>query len=336
MKRLLEVEHLSIHFPTYAGRVQAVRDVSFSLDEAETLAIVGESGCGKSVTARAIMGLTERMGGVTAPESRICFEGRNILSYSRREWQDFRGGACGMIFQDALTSLNPTMKVGAQIAENMTNHRRVSAAQAKEEVIRLLRAVGLSNPEKRYHQYPHQFSGGMRQRVMIALALACQPKILIADEPTTALDVTTQAQILDILKQLQAKIGMSIVMITHDLGVVAGMAKRVLVMYGGKILEEGSNDQLFFETKHPYTLALLRSAPRMDLDCGQTLQSIEGNPPLLIAPPKGCPFSPRCRYCMKICKQRPPEFFSFGDGHRAACWLYHPDAPRDVIREACV
>lgn len=333
MEQLLEVEHLSIHFPTYAGKVQAVRDISFSLGQAETLAIVGESGCGKSVTARAIMGLTRQTMGVVSPESAIRFKGQNILTYTQNEWQAYRGGSCGIVFQDALASLNPTMKAGRQISENITNHKKVSPAEAKLEAIRLLRAVGLSNPEKRYHQYPHEFSGGMRQRVMIALALACRPKILIADEPTTALDVTTQAQILDILKQLQREMGMSIIIITHDLGVVAGMAKRVLVMYGGQVVEEGTSDQLFFETRHPYTLALLKSAPRMDLACGQELASIEGNPPPLIDPPQGCPFSPRCKYCMNICKRRRPERFSFGDTHKVACWLYHPDAPKVTLEE---
>lgn len=334
MEPLLRIEHLSVHFPTYAGDVQAVRDVSFSLDAAETLAIVGESGCGKSVTARSIMGLTQQTGGVTAQESAIYFADRNILDYTRKEWQAFRGGDCGIVFQDALTSLNPTMKVGRQISENITNHRQVSPAQAKQEAIRLLGAVGISHPEKRYHQYPHEFSGGMRQRVMIALALACQPKILIADEPTTALDVTTQAQILDILRQLQKELGMSIILITHDLGVVAGMAKRVLVMYGGQIVEEGTSDELFFETRHPYTQALLKSAPRMDLACGQELVSIEGNPPQLIQPPTGCPFSPRCKYCMNICKRRRPDRFAFSQTHKTACWLYHPDAPKVDMEEA--
>lgn len=328
MKRLLEVKHLSIQFPTYAGIVQAVRDVSFSLDYAETVAIVGESGCGKSVTARAVMGLTQRTMGVVASESEICFEGENILTYTEKEWQRYRGGKCGIIFQDAMTSLNPTMKVGKQIQESILNHKKVSRDAAKKESIRLLRAVGLANPEKRYHQYPHEFSGGMRQRTMIALALACQPQILIADEPTTALDVTTQAQILDLLKQLQKEMGMSIILITHDLGVVAGLVQRVLVMYGGKIVEQGLSEEIFFSPKHPYTYALLRSAPRIDLDCGQELIPIEGNPPLLIDPPQGCPFSARCKYCMKICKQQQPDVFSFGETHHAACWLYHPDAPK--------
>lgn len=334
MEPLLKIEHLSVHFPTYAGKVQAVRDVSFCLEPGETLAIVGESGCGKSVTARAIMGLTQQTKGVVSPESAIYYEGRNILTYSQKEWQDYRGGVCGIVFQDALTSLNPTMKVGRQIAENITNHKKVSSAQAWQEAIGLLKAVGISQPEKRCHQYPHAFSGGMRQRVMIALALACQPKLLIADEPTTALDVTTQAQILDILKQLQKELGMSIVLITHDLGVVAGMAARVLVMYGGQIVEEGTADELFMRTKHPYTRALLKSAPRMDLACGQELVSIEGNPPMLIDPPAGCPFAPRCKYCMNICKRQQPAQFAFGDTHKASCWLYHPDAPKVDLKEA--
>lgn len=334
MEPLLKIEHLSVHFPTYAGQVQAVRDVSFCLEPGETLAIVGESGCGKSVTARAIMGLTQQTKGVVSPESAIYYEGRNILTYSQKEWQDYRGGVCGIVFQDALTSLNPTMKVGRQIAENITNHKKVSSAQAWQEAIGLLKAVGISQPEKRCHQYPHAFSGGMRQRVMIALALACQPKLLIADEPTTALDVTTQAQILDILKQLQKELGMSIVLITHDLGVVAGMAARVLVMYGGQIVEEGTADELFMHTKHPYTRALLKSAPRMDLACGQELVSIEGNPPMLIDPPMGCPFAPRCKYCMNICKRQQPAQFAFGDTHKASCWLYHPDAPKVDLKEA--
>lgn len=333
MEPLLQVEHLQVEFPTYAGTVQAVRDVSFSLEPGETLAIVGESGCGKSVTARAILGLTEQTGGVVCPGSRILFQGRDIFTYKKKEWEAFRGGRCGIIFQDALTSLNPTMKVGWQIAENLINHRVCTRAQARKEAVRLLGAVGLPDPEQRWDQYPHEFSGGMRQRAMIALALACKPDILIADEPTTALDVTTQAQILDILRSLQKEMGMAILLITHDLGVVAGMAKRVLVMYGGKLLEAGEAEQIFYAPRHPYTRALLRCAPRMDLECGQELEPIEGAPPSLIDPPEGCPFAPRCSRCMKICRREMPEYFAFEPGHEGACWLAHPDCPRKAGKE---
>jgi oligopeptide transport system ATP-binding protein len=326
MKKLLEVKNLRVSYHTYAGEVQAVRGISFDIEKGETVAIVGESGCGKSVTAKTLMGLIQTPPGEIKEGSEILYNGKNILKYTNKEWLSYRGGESSIIFQDALTSLNPTMTAGNQIAENLIIHRKMRKAEALVESIEMLRLVGIPNPEKRIKQYPHEFSGGMRQRVMIAIALACNPKLLIADEPTTALDVTIQAQIIDLIKELQNKLGSAVILITHDLGVVADIADRIVVMYCGKVLEIGLCEEIFYEPKHPYTLALLNAVPRLDLKNKQKLISISGTPPDLIAPPKGCAFSTRCKYCMRICLKEEPEVKSFGDSHSAACWLHHPMA----------
>jgi len=294
MGKLLEVKNLKVSYHTYAGEVQSVRGVDFSLNEGETLAIVGESGCGKSVTAKSIMGLIQTPPGEMKKGSEIIYRGKNILEFNKKQLLNYRGAESSMIFQDALTSLNPTMTVGNQIIENIKTHNKISKKGAAEKAVEILKLVGIPNPEKRIKQYPHEFSGGMRQRVMIAIALACNPKLLIADEPTTALDVTIQAQIMDLIVELQNKFGTAVILITHDLGVVAGVAKNVIVMYSGKIMEYGSCDDIFYNSKHPYTRALLKSVPRLDLKNKQDLFQIEGTPPDLLAPPEGCPFSTRC------------------------------------------
>ena len=326
-EKLLQVQDLRVSYHTYAGEVQSVRGVSFAVEKGETLAIVGESGCGKSVTAKSIMGLIQDPGEIK-PGSRILYEGRDILKMKKREWRAYRGEQCAMIFQDALTSLDPTMRVGKQIAETLRVHGRAGKAEAAEKAVELLRRVGIPNPERRAQECPHQFSGGMRQRAMIATALACDPKLLIADEPTTALDVTIQAQIIDLMKQLQRELGAAIVLITHDLGVVAGIAKHICVMYSGKIVERGTSAELFYHPRHPYTWALLKAVPRLDLKNKQELATIEGTPPDLLSPPAGCPFCTRCRYCMPVCKEEMPPDTDFGGGHQAACWLHDPRAPK--------
>lgn len=330
MEKILEVKNLRVSYHTYAGEVQSVRGISFDVEKGEALAIVGESGCGKSVTSRAIMSIIEKPGEIKK-DSKIIYKGENILEFDKKQLQNYRGGECAMIFQDALTSLNPTMKVGKQIAENLIIHRGMGKGQAMDEAVKMLKLVGIPTPETRVNQYPHEFSGGMRQRVMIAIALACSPKLLIADEPTTALDVTIQAQIIELIKDLQQKIGSSVVIITHDLGVVADIADRVVVIYAGQIVEKGRTEEIFYNPKHPYTWALLNAVPRLDLENKQELYTIKGTPPDLIAPPKGCGFAQRCKYCMKICLEQQPETFTFEDGHEASCWLNHPDVPKDNI-----
>ncbi|WP_404988455.1 ABC transporter ATP-binding protein [Clostridium culturomicium] len=330
MGKLLEVNNLRVSYHTYAGEVQSVRGITFDVEEGEALAIVGESGCGKSVTAKSIMGLIKKPAGEIKAGSEILYRGQNILNFSKKEWSEYRGGESAIIFQDALAALNPTMTVGKQIAENLIMHKNMSKAEALKEAVNMLRLVGIPNPEERVKQYPHEFSGGMRQRVMIAIAFACDPKLLIADEPTTALDVTIQSQIMDLIKKLQKELNTSVILITHDLGVVANVAKRIVVMYSGNIVEKGSCEDIFYNPKHPYTLALLSAVPRLDLKNKQELASIEGTPPDLIAPPKGCPFSTRCKYCMEICCEKAPEYTEFGDGHVAACWLHHPYAAKEL------
>jgi oligopeptide transport system ATP-binding protein len=330
-RKILDIQDLSVSFDTYAGEIQAVRGVSFALYEGETLAIVGESGCGKSVTAKSIIRLNPE------PPARfrgghIIFDDKDITKLPEHEMRDIRGGRIGFIFQDPMTSLNPTMPIGKQIMENLLKHRNVSISEAKKLVIDMLKLVQIPNPEQRFNEYPHQFSGGMRQRVMIAIALVCNPELIIADEPTTALDVTIQAQILELMKDLQSKINTSIIMITHDLGVVANMSQRVIVMYGGKIIESGTKKNIFFSSRHPYTWGLLSSIPRVDIVKNQkTLTSIEGTPPDLFAPPSGCPFADRCEYAMNICRKKMPSSFQIADGHYSACWLNHPEASKVVI-----
>lgn len=327
-KPILEVNNLHVSFKMYKGEVKAVRGVSFTLNKGDVLAIVGESGCGKSVTAQTIMRLIP-----TPPsfikEGSILFDGKHeITKLSESQMEHVRGQEMGMIFQDPMTSLNPTMTIGAQISEGIRKHQKVNKAEALQRAANLLTLVGMSNPQERIHQYPHELSGGMRQRVMIAISLACNPKLLIADEPTTALDVTIQAQIIDLLRDIQSETDTSIIIITHDLGVVAEMAKRVIVMYAGKIVEQGNLNEIFYQSRHPYTWGLLRSVPRLDSDSSSELSSIPGTPPDLFAPPVGCAFAARCPYAMQICKEQDPEHFEVSATHSSACWLMHPDAPK--------
>ena len=324
--QLLRVRGLEVSFKTYAGEVQAVRDVSFDLRQGETLAIVGESGSGKTVTAKSLMGLLPEANTMIKGGEAI-FEGQDLLKLSEKQMQKVRGSRIAMVFQDPMTSLDPTMKVGKQIEESLKKHLGLSGQRARERAVELLTLVGIPNPEGRVRQYPHQFSGGMRQRVVIAIALACDPQILIADEPTTALDVTIQAQILDLLRELQERIGTSIILITHDLGVVANIADRVAVMYAGKVVETGTLREVFYDPQMPYTWGLLASIPLPTADRSQELIPIPGSPPDMLDPPKGCPFTARCPYSMRICAEEMPEYTSFSAEHKAACWLHHPMAP---------
>ncbi|KMZ41863.1 MULTISPECIES: ABC transporter ATP-binding protein [Bacillales] len=326
-QHLLTIDNLRVNFKTYGGEVQAVRGVSFYVDKGETVAIVGESGCGKSVTAQAIMGLIPNPPGKIVG-GRVVFEGAEISHLPKKELLGIRGTQIGMVFQDPMTALNPTMKVGTQIVEGFVRSHQVSREEARKRAIEMLSLVGIPDPEKRIDQYPHQFSGGMRQRVVIAIALACQPKLVIADEPTTALDVTIQAQILDLLKRLQEEQELSVVIITHDLGVVAEIAHRMVVMYAGMVVETGTVEDVFANPRHPYTWGLMRSLPRLDEGEKQRLIPIEGGPPDLFHPPVGCPFAARCDFAMEICEQQMPVTSEFGRGHQAACWLHDPRAPR--------
>jgi oligopeptide transport system ATP-binding protein len=324
---VLRVSDLQISFSTYAGEVQAVRGASFDLRQSETLAIVGESGSGKSVAARSIMRLNPESNTIVRG-GEIVFEGEDLLKLSEKRMLDIRGPKIAMVFQDPMTSLDPTMRVGRQIMESLKLQLSMSGRQAAERAVELLKLVGIPNAEDRLKQYPHQFSGGMRQRVVIAIALACDPQVLIADEPTTALDVTIQAQILELLRELQERLGMSIVLITHDLGVVANTAHRIAVMYGGKIIETGTVREIFYNPKMPYTWGLLASIPLPTADRSQDLIPIPGTPPDATDPPKGCPFAARCPYAMRICEEEMPGYTTFSDEHRAACWLHHPMAPK--------
>ncbi len=305
MQPLLSVENLTVKFHTYAGTVQAVRSVSFTMNAGEILGIVGESGCGKSVTASSLLGLIPTPPGEIAA-GRILFAGEDIAGMDEKALCKLRGNAISMIFQDPMTSLNPVLTVGRQLTECFTTHQKLSRAEAAERAVAMLRLVGIPAPEVRLGQYPHQLSGGMRQRVMIAMALAMNPRILIADEPTTALDVTIQAQIIDLMKKLNSELGTAIILISHDLGVVAGLCERVLVMYAGQVVEAAPVAALYARPRHPYTIGLLDSVPRLDA-ARSRLTSIEGQPPDLLAPPPGCAFSPRCRYAMRVCEQAPPS-----------------------------
>jgi len=324
----LEVDRLAVSFDTYGGVVQAVRDVSFKLRKGRTLAIVGESGCGKSVTMQSIMGLIPMPPGrITQGSARL--NGDELLGISQRALNAIRGNRVGMIFQDPMSSLNPTMTIGRQIAETLVVHRGLSTSAARKEVLELLRLVQIPEAEKRIDQYPFEFSGGMLQRVMIAMAIACKPEVLIADEPTTALDVTIQAQILNLLKDLQERYGLSIILITHDLGVVARMAHDVAVMYAGQVVEAGSVDDIFYRSAHPYTLGLRAAMPSNDPE-KRTLRIIPGSPPDLFAPPPGCAFAARCPHAMRLCHEHAPPLY--GTGHIARCWLHHPQAPESPVR----
>lgn len=330
---LLEVKNLRINFKTYAGLVQAVRGVDFTLAKGETLAIVGESGSGKSVTSNALMRLIPQPAG-RYEDGQILFEGKDLLKLSEREMESIRGNEIAMIFQDPMTALNPTMRVGKQIMEVILTHKKgVSKEAAKQRAIELLAEVGIPDPERRFKQYPHEFSGGMRQRVVIAIALAAEPKILIADEPTTALDVTIQAQILELMKKIQEKNGNAIIFITHDLGVVANVADRVAVMYAGQIVEYGSSHDIFYNPKHPYTWGLLGSMPDLDSEDSEELYTIPGAPPNLINPPAGDAFAPRNPYALAIDYKAEPPFYEVSPGHYAKTWLLHPEAPKVELPE---
>jgi oligopeptide transport system ATP-binding protein len=326
MKPILAVENLQTSFYTRAGEVKVLDGVSFTVAEGEIVALVGESGSGKSVTSLSIMGLLAENGKVKGGS--VKFLGEELLGKSEAEMQKIRGGKLSMIFQDPMTSLNPVLTVGEQIMESLRLHMGMDSAKAKARAEELLALVGIPNPQARLGQYPHEFSGGMRQRVMIAMALACDPKLIIADEPTTALDVTIQAQIMDLLKDLRRKLGTAIILITHDLGVVAGMADRVIVLYGGRIAESGPVREIYYKPNHPYTWGLLRSVPRVEGSDRKRLVPIDGQPPDLLRPPAGCRFAPRCPFAMGICEREAPEAGEVGEGHISACWLNHPMAPK--------
>ena len=328
MEKILEVKDLQVSFNTYAGEVRAVRDVSFHINQGETLCFVGESGCGKTVTAKAIMRLLPKGQAVIKEGSQIVFSGKDVLKMDGKELRNYRGNDVSMIFQDPMTSLNPTMTCGKQIIETLRLHRGLSKEDATKEAIHMLEMVKIPDAERRIKDYPHQMSGGMRQRVMIAIALACQPKLLIADEPTTALDVTIQAQIIDLLRELKEKLNTAIILVTHDLGVVANFADRIQVMYAGQVVERGTAREIFYEAKHPYTWALLSSAAKLAKESKQKLYTLQGTPPDLILPLEYCPFAARCEFCMPICKEQMPPETVLSDTHRLSCWLQHPDAPK--------
>lgn len=316
---LVDINHEKLSFFTPAGEVKALNDVSIHVKQGEVLGIVGESGSGKSVTAYSLMGLTAHPGKLIG--GTIEFNGHEIHNMSEREFRKIRGNEISIIFQDPMTSLNPVYTIGNQIEEVILLHTGKNKKQAHERAKELLTLVGINEPEKRLKQYPHELSGGMRQRVMIAIALACEPKLLIADEPTTALDVTIQAQILELMMELKDKLGMAIIMITHDLGVVASMCEKIAVMYGGRIVEYGTTDDIFYHPKHEYTKGLLKSIPRLDAKEHERLVPIEGTPIDLLNPPKGCPFAPRCSSCMKICLKEMPPVSTFGEVHYTQCWM---------------
>ena len=324
-KLLLKVEDLKVSFFTPAGEVKAVDGISYSLGYNEVMGIVGESGSGKSVEAYSIIGLLQNPGRVIGGS--IEFEGENLLEYTPEQMRQFRGNKVSMIFQNPMTCLNPVYTIGNQLMEALTCHdKTISRETARNKAIEMLELVGINNAEKRMNQYPHEFSGGMRQRAMIAMALICSPKLLIADEPTTALDVTIQAQILELMKDLQRKENTSIIFITHNLGVVAEICDRVSVMYAGRIVEQGKVNDIFYNPQHPYTRRLLQSIPRLDEENDERLIPIEGTPIDLLNPPQGCNFGPRCTECMKICLRQKPPFAQVGEDHISACWLHFKDA----------
>lgn len=319
MEKVLEVKDLHVSFKTFGGEVKAVRGVTFDLYKGETLAIVGESGCGKSVTSQSIMRLIPNPPGKIINGS-IHFKGNDLTKLKEQQMRNIRGADISMIFQDPMTALNPTIKIGEQIIEGILQHESISRQEAKKLALEMLELVGIPEPLERLNHYPHQFSGGMRQRIVIAMALVCQPEILIADEPTTALDVTIQAQILDLFRDIQKRTGVSIILITHDLGVVAQVADRIAVMYAGKIVEAGSRREIFYNPQHPYTKGLLNSVPRLDLE-GADLVPIGGTPPDLFSPPSGCPFTARCSHAMEVCDRAYPFKTHLSNEHHVDCWL---------------
>ena len=316
---LLDIKNERLSFFTPAGEVKALNDVSFSMKQGEVLGIVGESGSGKSVTAYSLMGLTAFPGKLIG--GTLHFNGHEVEKMSEKEFRKMRGEEVSIIFQDPMTSLNPVYTIGNQIEEMVRLHTDKDKKQARERAKELLELVGINEPEKRLKQYPHELSGGMRQRVMIAIALACEPKLLIADEPTTALDVTIQAQILELMQDLRKKLGMSIIMITHDLGVVASMCEKIAVMYAGHIVEYGTTDEIFYNPQHEYTKGLINSIPKLNQKEKERLVPIEGSPVDMLNPPAGCPFAPRCRSCMKICLREMPPRTELSDTHYTQCWL---------------
>ncbi len=330
MNKLLEIEHLSVSYDTYAGTVQAVRDISFEIGHNQRVAIVGESGCGKSVTAKAIMGLID-VPGKLGVDSIMKFEGKPLDLENEKEWRAYRGNKASMIFQDALVALNPTMKIGKQITEGLDNHTNLSKEEKENKALEMLKLVGIPNAEGCLKMYPHELSGGMRQRVMIASALIMSPQLLIADEPTTALDVTIQAQILTLMKQIQAEYHMSVILITHDLGVVADFAEEIYVMYAGKIVERGKCNDIFYHPKHPYTWSLLHAVPKLTQEKEKPLTTIKGTVLGMIDPPEGCAFCNRCPYAMGICKKQMPPMFQAGEQHAVSCWLQLKEVDKSMI-----
>jgi oligopeptide transport system ATP-binding protein len=317
---LLEVQDLTTRFHTLDGVVHAVNGISYVLEEGEALGIVGESGCGKSVSVLSVMGLIPEPPGKIAA-GQVLYRGQDLVKLDDRQMESIRGKEIAMVFQDPMTSLNPVLTIGRQISEPLIVHMGMGQEEAHQKVVELLAMVGIPQAADRYGDYPHQFSGGMRQRVMIAMALACDPSVLIADEPTTALDVTIQAQIVDLVKMLRDRLGMAVIWITHDLGVIAGLAERVIVMYAGFIVERGNVDDIYANPRHPYTLALLKSLPRVDRSSGEKLATISGLPPDLLGLPPGCPFTPRCSYAVERCRQENPRLGLVGFGHEIACWV---------------
>ena len=330
MSKLLEVKNLCTEFSSKSGTVRAVRNVSWSIEQGEVLGIVGESGSGKSVSMLSIMGLLADNGKVTSGE--ILFEGKNLSPAgfkTKSEWKNYdkmmqkiRCKEIGMIFQDPMTYLNPVLRIGTQMTMPLMHHFGMSKAEAKKKAIEMMTKVGIPSPERRFRQYPHEFSGGMRQRIIIAIALSCNPKLIIADEPTTALDVTIQAQVLELIKELTEASKASVIMITHDLGVVASLCNKIIIMYGGKIVEAGNEREIFYDPKHPYTKGLLNSINNPDDDDDTKLESIPGSPPDLLAPPAGCPFVDRCEHAMYVCRDKPPLTTQFSESHTCSCWLY--------------
>jgi len=325
-KTILNVENLQTSFYTHLGEVQAVRGTSFELKEGDILGIVGESGSGKSVTSLSVMGLIEEPG-VIKEGSVINFDGIDLTSLDNKEFSEIRGDEIAMIFQDPMTSLNPVYTIKNQMMEVILRHTDFTKEEAFDRAIELLEMVGIPEPETRIHNYPHQFSGGMRQRALIATALSCNPKLLIADEPTTALDVTIQAQILDLMRDLQSKLNTSIILITHDLGVIAEVCTHVIVMYGGMMMEKGTVEDIFYNPQHPYTKGLHKSIPKVNKSGKERLVPIEGSPPDLMNPPTGCPFSPRCPHAMEVCLQEAAPMLKINDTQESACWLNHEAAP---------